>query len=231
MNPLPEIAGLRYVLPKLLELPEHLTTESQRTRWRRMFTELPEIPTGEKDGKPLVRPAEQFDKKRNTENPELYCIFPYRLFGVGKPGLELARDTFAARLHPSHDCWSQDDVQMAYLGLTEQTREWVSRRAGDASHSDSRFPAFWNAFHDWLPDMDHGGVLQLALQAMLMQCEGKEIRLLPAWPREWDADFKLHAPYRTVLEGKVRAGEIVELRVTPESRRPDVIIHQPERRS
>ena len=43
-NPLPEIAGLRYALPKLLELPDTLITSGQRIRWRRLLTELPEIP-------------------------------------------------------------------------------------------------------------------------------------------------------------------------------------------
>src|SRR2546425_9715314 len=105
---------------------------------------------------------------------------------------------------------------MAVLGLTEQAKEYVTRRASPASHSDSRFPAFWNAFHDWIPDMDHGGVLQLALQSMLVQCEGDRILLLPAWPREWDADFRLHAPRQTVVEAKVRDGKVSELRVTPQ---------------
>lgn len=29
-----------------------------------------------------------------------------------------------------------------------------------------------------------------------MQTIGREIRLLPAWPKQWDVDFKLHAPYQ-----------------------------------
>jgi alpha-L-fucosidase 2 len=223
-NPLPDIAGLRYTLPKLLELPENLTTEVQRGRWTRMLGELPPLPIGEKDGATVLLPAEKFDKKKNTENPELYAVFPFRIFGVGKPDLDLARRTFAARLHQSHDCWSQDDIQMAMLGLAEQAKDFVSRRASPASHSDSRFPAFWNAFHDWIPDMDHGGVLQMALQSMLMQCEGSEIRLLPAWPREWDSEFKLHAPQQTIVEGKVRGGKIVDLTVTPKERRRDIVV-------
>jgi hypothetical protein len=287
-NPLPEIAGLRYVLSNLLNaltpspgtakssastpspgtakgsastpspgtpgegrgegsaantenvansghaplprpLPEYGERElcSLRQRWHRMLDELPPIPIGEKDGNRVVLPAQRFDQKKNTENPELYCTFPYRIYGVGKPDLQLARDTFAARLHQSHDCWSQDDIQMALLGLTDQAKEWISKRAAPASHSDSRFPAFWNAFHDWVPDVDHGGVLQMALQSMLMQCEGREIRILPAWPKVWDVNFKLHAPFQTVVEGRVRNGQVEELRLTSESRRADVILATP----
>jgi alpha-L-fucosidase 2 len=65
-----------------------------------------------------------------------------------------------------------------------------------------------------------------AVQAMLMQTEGRKIFLLPAWPKEWDADFKLHAPYRTVVEGSVRNGKLASLSVTPEDRRKDVIVQE-----
>jgi hypothetical protein len=30
-----------------------------------------------------------------------------------------------------------------------------------------------------------------------MQTIGDEIRLLPAWPKEWDVDFELHVPQQT----------------------------------
>ena len=189
-----------------------------------MLDELPPIPVGEKDGMPVILPGEHVARKTNKENPELYAVFPFRVYGLGKPDLERARNTFFARLHASHDCWSQDDIHAAFLGLTDVAKEYVSMRAAPASHSDSRFPGFWNAFHDWVPDMDHGGVLQLALQSMLMQCEGKRILLLPAWPKEWDVEFKLHAPFRTVVEGKVVAGEILELKVTPPQRKADVVV-------
>ena len=33
VNPLPEIAGLRFLLPRLLALPKNITTEAQRVRW------------------------------------------------------------------------------------------------------------------------------------------------------------------------------------------------------
>jgi alpha-L-fucosidase 2 len=36
-------------------------------------------------------------------------------------------------------------------------------------------------------------------------------------------DFKLHAPLKTVIEGEYRDGKLQSLKVTPESRRADVI--------
>lgn len=223
-NPLPEIAGLRYVLPRLLSAASGFDASSSFVaRCQRLLSELPEIPIGEKDGKRVVLPAERFDVKKNTENPELYCIFPYRLYGLNKPDLQLARDTFAARLHVVDTCWHQDVIQMALLGLTDDAARSLAVRASPVSHSESRFPAFWNAFHDWIPDIDHGGVLQIALQQMLMQCDGDQIRLLPAWPAKWNARFRLHAPKQTIVSAEVVNGKLTEFDVQPAARRKDVV--------
>lgn len=64
----------------------------------------------------------------------------------------------------------------------------------------------------------------IGLQEMLLQTPGDRILLLPAWPREWDVDFKLHAPRQTTVEVSLKGGKITSLKVTPESRRKDVVI-------
>ena len=90
--------------------------------------------------------------------------------------------------------------------------------------SGRRFPTFWGPGHDWVPDHNWGGSGMIGLQEMLMQTDGRVIRLLPAWPASWDADFKLHAPYQTVVEGRVRGGKVEALQVTPEERCRDVVV-------
>lgn len=227
VNPLPEIAGLGTQLPRLLALPKKLTTAEQRTRWQRVLAELPPVPKGTKEGKQVLLPADSFSREANSENPELYAVFPYPVYGLGKPDLELARNTFATRKNKHTTCWYQDQVQSALLGLVEDTRQGMSARASAASHSTSRFPAFWNEFNDWVPDVDHGGNLQLALQYMVMQAEPSaagKIRLLPCWPKDWDVSFKLHAPGQTVVEGVYRGGKFESLKVTPASRRKDLVL-------
>ena len=72
--------------------------------------------------------------------------------------------------------------------------------------------------------MDDGGAGMMTLQLMLMQCDGKRILLLPAWPRTWTADFKLHAPYQTIVEGHVENGKISKLKVVPRQRAMDVVV-------
>jgi hypothetical protein len=223
VNPMPEIAGLKFNLTKLLTLPKALTLENQRKKWKRLLGELPAIPTREVTGKTILAAADSFADKHNIENPELYAVFPYRLYGMGKQGLDMARGAFENRLHREgnhgHD---QDDAHSAYLGLTSTAREMITRRMGP-KYQTSRFPAFWHGGYDWPPDYCHGGNGMIALQAMLMQCEDDVILLFPAWPKTWDVDFKLHAPYKTTVEGVFRDGRIQELNVTPKSREKDVI--------
>lgn len=63
-----------------------------------------------------------------------------------------------------------------------------------------------------------------AFQSMLLQTGGKKIYLLPAGPREWSVDFKLHAPYKTIVQGRLRDGEVQDLEVSPPSCRADIVL-------
>jgi len=237
VNPTPDIAGLNAVLPRLLALPAELVSPEQRQAWTQTLTDLPPIATGktvngrlgdwgqgDPDGKPIILPAEKYGKTSNGENPELYVAFPYRLYGVGKPGLTLAQDTFAARRFPQDTCWGQDGPQSAVLGLTSVAKKAAIAEFTD--YGDQQFPWFWKAGHDWIPDYDNGGTGMLTLELMLLQCDGRRIQLLPAWPTDWTADFKLHAPYQTTVSGHVANGKITNLTVLPASRAKDVVIIQ-----
>jgi hypothetical protein len=226
VNPLPEIAGFRFLLPRLLALPDSVTTEVQRARWRRLLGELPPIPAAEVNGQKVLRPAESFSHKSNSENTELYAVFPYRLFGVGRPDLDLARATYQARGHRHNHGWCQDSIQAACLGLGDEAARLVSARASQINRA-YRFPAMWGPNFDWIPDQDHGNNILTTLQYMLLQDDGERLHVLPAWPKQWNVCFKLHAPKQTTVECEVQGGKVVNLKVTPESRRRNVEVCEP----
>ena len=221
-NPLPEIAGLRFVLPRLLALPADEATKAQ---WRKTLADLPPVPTlKNKNGTVRIAAADAFGpKKRNCENPELYGVFPYRLYTALAGGnlLEQSLNAWRVRLHPQDIGWQQNCIQAALLGLTAEAKAMVEKRAASTA-ADYRFPGFFGPNYDWTPEQCHGANMQTALQRMLMQCEGDRIVLLPAWPKEWNASFKLHAPQNTTVEGRVENGKVVDLKVKPESRSKDV---------
>jgi len=221
VNPVPEVAGLRWVTEGLLRLPN--LPEDDRKAWTELRDLLPPVPSRVEywQKKKYLIPALQYDVLANSENSELYAVFPYRLFGVGKPDLEMGRETFERRLFKATGCWRQDAIQAALLGLTDDAkRDVLANFSG--THPSFRFPAVWGSKYDWIPDHDNGGVAMIALQRMLMQCEGDRILLLPAWPKEWDVSFKLHAPRQTTVECVYRAGKVEALNVTPEARQKDV---------
>jgi len=220
INPMPEVAGLSFILPRLLALPQTLTTEAQRTRWARILKEMPPLPVAEVKGVKLLRPSAQSGVEA-SESPELYSVFPYRHFGVGKPDLELARATYDKRFSRNNFGWCQDSIQAAYLGLGDEAGRQVVARA-KRINGGHRFPAMWVGF-DSIPDQDHGVNILTTLQTMLLQAEGKKLYVLPAWPKNWDVSFKLHAPYNTTVEGVYKAGKLEQLKVTPASRAKDVI--------
>ena len=219
---LPEIAGLHDVVNRMKALPPDMLTASQAELVKRLTAVMPDIPTRVVDGVRMLAPAARFAKKQNVENPELYAVYPFKLYGIGKPDIELAIRALDRREDRGHFGWRQDDLFMALLGLTDQARKGIVERASrwDKNH---RFPAFWGPNYDWTPDQDHGGVLMKTLQTMLLQCDGREIRLLPAWPADWDADFRLRAPHATFVEGQVRGGKLVNLLITPSERTVDVV--------
>lgn len=220
-NPTPEVSGLRALTDRLLALPAECTAPAQRAFWAALAEKIPELPTRLLDGTRMLAPAERYEQKKNCETPELYAVFPFRGIAIGKPGLELGVEALNHLWDSGNFGWRQEDIFKAYLGLTEQARESVVGRARN-KHAESRFPAFWGPNYDWTPDQCHGGVLLKAVQAMLMQVDGRKIYLFPAWPGDWDVNFKLHAPYKTVITGSAKKGKLVEFTVSPESRLKDI---------
>lgn len=222
-NPLPEIAGLHAVTDRLLALSEARLPAADRAYLLALKARLPDLPTREVNGVRMLAPAAQFANRKNCENPELYAVFPFRLVSFEKPNAQLGIETLCHRTDRGAFGWRHEDIQMAYLGLTDEAKAYVTERA--SKHDPAcRFPAFWGPNYDWTPDQCHGGVLMKAVQAMLIQTEGDRIFLLPAWPADWDVQFKLHAPHQTTIEGSYRDGRLESLKVIPESRSRDIVL-------
>ena len=157
-NPMPEVAGLHALCRRLLALPETQTSLDQRRFWKALQRKLPPLPVREIDGKGALAAAARFEKKHNSENPELYAVFPFRLVSFEQENAELGRTALAHRTDRGNFGWRQDDIFMAYLGLADDARSCLVSRAR-SYHRGSRFPAFWGPNYDWIPDQDHGGVL------------------------------------------------------------------------
>ena len=62
-----------------------------------------------------------------------------------------------------------------------------------------------------------------ALQMMILQSDGQELRILPTWPQEWDVQFRLHAPMGTTVEGEFTGGKLKFIRIDPPARAKDIV--------
>jgi alpha-L-fucosidase 2 len=227
VNPMPPVAGLRRVCEGLLALPSSLTGAASRQRWEALLQSLPDLPTRGTGDMRVLAAADIFGEETNSENPELYAVFPYRLFGVLKSELAMARRTWRSRRHKGDSGWRQDSIQAAFLGMGREAANGLLTRLAD-KNPHARFPVFWGPNYDWVPDQDHGGTALMTLQSMLLQHDGRKILLFPAWPRDWDVEFRLHAPYATTLQGVYRSGRLESLTVDPPERMADAVRLQPQ---
>ena len=232
-NPIEVVCGLKRITAGLLAQPG--ISQQSRSNLERIQKALPAFPTGMRDGRLSVLPAKSFEREYNKWEPiEMYAAWPYRMIGITKPGtIQLARDTWEtvpadrAALCKQDYSWMANVVNMAALGLPDSAKKRVIYKLANIEAPQARFPAFFGPGHDWLPDHNWGGSGMVGLQEMLMAADpygdGK-IYLLPAWPKEWDVDFKLHAPQQTTVEASIRGGKVVSLKTFPESRQKDIVI-------
>lgn len=220
----PTVSGLHAVLGRLIALKSDTVSEKERKNWKDLLNSIVPVPIKEENGVKLIQPARLFNPERgNIEDPELYTIFPYRLFMLNKPDIDVAINTYKERKSKEFHGWQQDAIQAAFLGLTDETKKMLISNS-KRKHDGSRFPAFWGPNYDWIPDQCHGGNLMSTLQFMLLQWDNGKIYLFPAWDKSWDVDFKLYAPQKTVIHCILEKGTIKLLEVTPDERKNDVIV-------
>ena len=223
INPAPDVAGLQFCLDQLLSMK--VGTDMDQSNWTRFRNEIPEISLRTIDGEKSIAPAEKWSgSKKNFENGLLYPVFPFRCFGLGLGSGDIVNNTMKHR--PSKDvngggCWTQDQIHWAYAGEADKTAEGLDRRFRTAS-TMCRFPLYGKEGPDSCPDFDHFGSGSTALQRMLIQEEKGKIIVLPAWPKKWDVNFKLHAENNTTVEGIVKDGKLTNIKVTPKSRLKDL---------
>ena len=246
-NPCTEIGAMKYVLSKLLSFE---IDNNHKEHWNKLLKSMPGVTLRKIRGLDLLAVGDKYDPGRvNCESPELYSVYPFRQVWLGQPELlASARQSFHLRtisIDGTADFqgtetggWQSSPVQAAYLGLPREAARLMSINFNDQfiqwndnidpnapypNRPRARFPAFWECKMDGTPDNDHGAVSANALQSMLIQSDGDKIFLLPAWPEDWDVSFKLCAANNATVECEYKDGKVQSLKVTPESRRTDII--------
>lgn len=222
------IAALQTITRRLIELPAVYGNDGQRKYWQELLSRIPSISFTQFNGHITIAPAKSWERVNNVESTQLYPVFPWGIYGIGKPGLDTAINTWNYDTNVikfrSHIGWKQDNIWAARLGMADQAWQLTSRKL---ANSGRRFPAFWGPGFDWVPDHNWGGSAMIGLQEMLMQADDKKIFLFPAWNKNMDVHFKLHAPYNTTVEAALKDGKLIRLNVFPADRKNDVQVMIP----
>lgn len=198
-NPASTVAALRSVLTAWGGAPQ-------------MLARIPDIPLRAIGGDTCVAPAVVWARVQNEESPQLYPVFPWRIFGLGRPHLDIARNTYlkdpyALKMRSSKG-WKQDNIWSACLGLTDEAARLAKEKFADGPY---RFPAFWPQGFDWAPDCNRGGSAMIGLQEMLLQERPDgSLMLFPAWPKDWNARFRLHATGGRTVDAEIKDGIVTK---------------------
>ncbi|RUT68318.1 hypothetical protein D0817_21560 [Flavobacterium cupreum] len=218
------IAALKVITQQLLNLSSTELSKEDLAYLTGFQTRIPPLNFGAIENHKVLVPAKSWERINNSEVPQLYPVYPWGIYGIGKPDLETALNTWKydadAIKFRSHVGWKQDNIFAARLGLTEEAKKYNLLKM---ANSERRFPAFWGPGFDWVPDHNWGGSGMIGMQEMLLQeAEGK-IYLFPAWPKEWNVHFKLHASRNTIVEAELQNGTFKIIKVTPEGRTKDIV--------
>ena len=218
------ISGLTTVLQKLLSLPEKDLDSSRRAQYKAMLNRIPPISYQCINGHQTIAPAKSWERINNEESPQLYPVYPYGIFGVGKSNLDVSLntweyDTLAIKFR-SYIGWKPDNLFAARLGLTNEAARLTFDKL---KNSGRKFPAFWGPGFDWAPDHNWGGSGMIGLQEMLLQTAGNKIYLFPAWRKDLNVHFKLYVTGQTIVECSLKDGKVQSLTVTPQAREKDVV--------
>lgn len=185
---------------------------------------IPDIPLTAEGNSTCIAPAIVWARVQNVETPQLYPVFPWRIYGIGRQntvnilttdslnteGIAVARNTYLNDPHAlkmrSTTGWKQDNIWAACLGLTDEAFKLNREKLADGPY---RFPAFWDPGYDWAPDCNKGGASMIGLQEMMLQetADG-ELIPFPSWPRNINAKFRLHASGGRTVEAELKDGEV-----------------------
>ncbi|MEO8237346.1 MAG: DUF5703 domain-containing protein [Flavobacterium sp.] len=218
------ISALKVITEQLLNLSEKELSKEELDYLKGFQKRIPPLNFGQIENHKVLVPAKSWERINNSEVPQLYPVYPWGIYGVGKPDLETALNTWKYDLDAikfrSHIGWKQDNIFSARLGLTEEAKKYNLLKM---SNSERRFPAFWGPGFDWVPDHNWGGAGMIGMQEMLLQEANGKIYLFPAWPKDWNVHFKLHASQNTTVEAELNNGELKIIKVLPKEREKDII--------
>jgi hypothetical protein len=231
-----DISALRAALPVLLRESERLAIYSElRPAWKDFLTRLAALPERPDAAAyaPCVVPAQMptsanctvnrlytpaqtstsYEKRFNSENVELDCIYPFGLVGIGSDNLQKAVNTYRRRVFPGSYGWDWSPVCAARLGLADEAARIQAEHCRNTQHWpqgfwDSPSSPYWAGGLVDCPYFDSSGVNAATTAEMLMQSHDSTIRVWPAAPASWSGAFRLREETGFMVTSQRSAGQV-----------------------
>jgi hypothetical protein len=138
LNDAPTVAAVTALTERLLALPTELTTQTQRSAWQAYAEMLPELPRSpDRSTFTVYENIEEFPlNASNSETPQLYSVFPFRLFTAARANasdIDLSAALKAATGgqpgYGQNSGWAQDLINDALLGRSLEASALAIDRA------------------------------------------------------------------------------------------------------
>ena len=238
-----DLAAIRGTVPLAIRAAEILDTDADRRgRWQAFLDELAPYPVGAYPRAKALTGAAladdawaagykgQVDGSRNPEDVQLTPIFPFEdwTLETGDAAMDaVARRTLA--LAPRHrGVLGGEGLNTAIRSPIAAVRAGAGEELPDVlDHYRAAFAPLANGFSLFegqdAHSVEHLGLLTMIVQEALLQTvaprpgEPEVIHVFPAWPRDWDAEFRLLARGGFLVMAAIRSGQIQPVEI--ESRR------------
>lgn len=214
-DPAQDLAALRWGLPLAIKLSQKLGVDAEmRPRWQDLLDNL--APFAVDGDKHMLKEADLAPdaERRNSENVANYAIYPFGVFGLGKPDYELAVNTFRNRpVQGMGNGWEPAAIVAARLGLADEAAKLTlaHMNANMRINNGGWYSPTTAVFAGNIPDApyyDAAGVCAQGLNEMLLQSHDGLIRLGPAWPTKWQAQFRLRARGGFMVTADLDGGKV-----------------------
>ncbi len=222
-NPATDLAAIRYLFPVIIKVSEKLGTDADlRPIWQERLEHLAPYPVNPVNGAilPYEPRSDEQVATSNAENPELFPIGVFPLITLGSPEYDLGVKTFQARLRVNTYGWTTDSICAARLGLAEPVPEGAPPQHMGLqqllpSHAEY-YQDHPSGLQDYYPRkpaihpyLEGSGTMATAIGEMLLQSWEGLIRLCPALPQAWSADFRLLAMGGFEVTARAEHGKVV----------------------
>jgi len=233
-NPASDLAALRYFFAAIVDASRQLGADADlRAVWQDRLDHLAPWAINPATGAILpydLRPGEKIDY-RNAENPDVFAVGVFPLITLGSPDYALGVKTFHARHNVNVYGWTTDSICAVRLGLAEPApqgappqQQGISQLLVGHAQMYQDHPSGLQDYYSRNPAihpyLEGSGTFSTAVGEMLLQSWNGLIRVCPALPKAWSADFKLLAMGGFEVTAHAEHGEVRRVSLFSQGGRP-----------